>query len=77
MRNEFKEEPENSVRSQPFARNGIHTLLHDVTKEWYVIRWYDAISSVADNLFVIADGYINQVWSREGLVRHGYLRSEE
>ena len=38
---------------------------------------YDAISSVADNLFVIADGYTNQVRSREDLVRHGYLRVEE
>ena len=38
---------------------------------------YDAISSVADNLFVIADGYTNQVRSREDLVRHGYLRKEE
>ena len=38
---------------------------------------YDAISKVADNLFVIADGYTNQVRSREDLVRHGYLRAEE
>ena len=37
---------------------------------------YDAISSVADNLFVIADGYTNQVRCREDLVRHGYLRAE-
>ena len=35
---------------------------------------YDAISSVADNLFVIADGYTNPVRSRKDLVRHGYLR---
>lgn len=35
---------------------------------------YDAISSVADNLFVIADGYTSPVRSREDLVRHGYLR---
>ena len=37
---------------------------------------YDAISSVADNLFVIADGYTNPVRCREDLVRHGYLRPE-
>ncbi len=37
---------------------------------------YDAISTVADNLFVIADGYTNQVLSREDLVRHGYLMAE-
>lgn len=35
---------------------------------------YDAISKVADNLFVIADGYTNPVISQEDLVRHGYLR---
>ena len=38
---------------------------------------YDAISSVADNLFVIADGYTNPVRSREDLVRHGYLMAKE
>ena len=37
---------------------------------------YDAISTVADNLFVIADGYTNPVQSREDLVRHGYLMAE-
>ena len=30
-------------------------------------------ASGADNLFVIADGYTNQVRCREDLVRHGYL----
>ena len=35
---------------------------------------YEAISSVADNLFVIADGYTNLVRTREDLVRQGYLR---
>ena len=35
---------------------------------------YDAISTVADNLFVISDGYTSQVQSRDDLVRHGYLR---
>ena len=34
---------------------------------------YDAISSIADNLFVIADGYTSPVRCREDLVRHGYL----
>lgn len=35
---------------------------------------YDAISSVADNLFVISDGYTAPVHSRDDLVRFGYLR---
>ena len=34
---------------------------------------YEAISKVADNLFVIADGRTFPVESREDLVRHGYL----
>lgn len=38
---------------------------------------YEAISSVTDNLFVIADGYTSPVQCREDLVRHGYLRAEE
>ena len=38
---------------------------------------YDAISTVADDLFVIADGYTNLVRCREDLVRHGYLTSKE
>ena len=37
---------------------------------------YDAISTVADNLFVIADGYTFPVAQREDLVRHGYLRPQ-
>lgn len=37
---------------------------------------YDAISTVADDLFMIADGYTFPVTRREDLVRHGYLRPE-
>ena len=37
---------------------------------------YEAISKVADNLFVIADGYTFPVEGREDLVRHGYLHPE-
>ena len=46
----------------------------------YLVKQFrdrDAISSVADNLFVIADGYTSPVRSREDLVRHGYLRAED
>ena len=32
--------------------------------------------NLSDEPFVIADGYTNQVRSREDLVRHGYLRAE-
>ena len=34
---------------------------------------YDAISAVADRLFVLSDGYTHPVESRDDLVRHGYL----
>ena len=34
---------------------------------------YEAISTVADNLFVLADGYTAPVESRDDLVRYGYL----
>jgi ABC-type multidrug transport system ATPase subunit len=34
---------------------------------------YDAISAVADHLFVLSDGYTHPVESRDDLVRHGYL----
>ena len=37
---------------------------------------YEAISTVADNLFVLADGYTAPVESRDDLVRHGYLSPE-
>jgi ABC-type multidrug transport system ATPase subunit len=37
---------------------------------------YEAISTVADNLFVLADGYTAPVESRDDLVRYGYLRPE-
>ena len=33
----------------------------------------EAISAVADRLFVLSDGYTHPVESREDLVRHGYL----
>ena len=37
-------------------------------------HYYDARSSVADNLFVISDGYTAPVYSCDDLVRFGYLR---
>ena len=37
---------------------------------------YEAISTVADNLFVLADGYTAPVETREDLVRYGYLSPE-
>ena len=34
---------------------------------------YEAISTVADQLFVLSDGYTHPVESRDDLVRYGYL----
>ena len=35
---------------------------------------FDAITTVAGNLFIISDGYTHPVQGREDLVRYGYLR---
>ena len=61
----------------PVSIEAVQELIRERRKNHGIIvtdHNYEAISSVADNLFVIADGYTNQVHSREDLVRHGYLR---
>lgn len=61
----------------PVSIEAVQELIRERRKDHGIIvtdHNYEAISSVADNLFVIADGYTNQVHSREDLVRHGYLR---
>lgn len=61
----------------PVSIESVQELIRERSKDHGIIvtdHNYEAISSVADNLFVIADGYTNQVHSREDLVRHGYLR---
>ena len=61
----------------PVSIEGVQKLIHERRADHGIIvtdHNYDAISKVADNLFVIADGYTSPVHSREDLVRHGYLR---
>ncbi len=61
----------------PVSIESVQELIRERSKDHGIIvtdHNYEAISSVADNLFVIADGYTNQVLSREDLGRHGYLR---
>ena len=61
----------------PVTIESVQELIRERSKDHGIIvtdHNYEAISSVADSLFVIADGYTNQVHSREDLVRHGYLR---
>ena len=71
------------ILDEPFAQidpvsiDAVTALIRERCKDHGIIvtdHNYEAISSVADNLFVIADGYTNPVRSREDLVRHGYLR---
>lgn len=60
------------ILDEPFTR--VDPVNVDEVKALIRDHNYDALSSVADNLFVIADGYTNPVRCREDLVRHGYLR---
>ena len=73
------------ILDEPFTQvdpvniDEVKALIRERSKDHGIIvtdHNYDAISSVADNLFVIADGYTNPVQCREDLVRHGYLRAE-
>ena len=64
----------------PVNINDVKAMIRERAEDHGVIvtdHNYDVITTVADNLFVIADGYTNPVRSREDLVRHGYLRPEE
>lgn len=64
----------------PVSIDRVKALIRERSKDHGIIitdHNYDAISSVADNLFVIADGYTNPVQCRDDLVRHGYLRALE
>ena len=61
----------------PVSIDEVKALIRDRSRDHGIIitdHNYEAISSVADNLFVISEGYTNPVHSREDLVRHGYLR---
>ena len=71
------------ILDEPFSQidpvniEAVQQLIREKAKDHGIIitdHNYDAISSVADNLFVIADGYTAPVHSREDLVRYGYLR---
>ncbi len=60
----------------PVSIDEVKALIRERSKDHGIIvtdHNYDAISSVADDLFVIADGYTNLVRCREDLVRYGYL----
>ena len=74
------------ILDEPFTQvdpvniDEVKALIRERSKDHGIIvtdHNYDAISSVADNLFVISDGYTSPVRCREDLVRHGYLRAED
>ena len=78
-------EGEFCILDEPFSQispNHIETvqqMIRDKSREKGIIvtdHNYEAISTVTDNLFVIADGYTFPVESRDDLVRHGYLHPE-
>ena len=63
----------------PVSIDEVQSLIRERSRDHGIIvtdHNYDAISTVADNLFVIADGYTNPVQCRDDLVRHGYLKAE-
>ena len=70
------------ILDEPFSQidpiniEAVQVLIRERSRDHGIIvtdHNYDAISKVADNLFVIADGYTSPVHSRDDLVRHGYL----
>ena len=78
-------EGEFCILDEPFSQvdpvhvEAVRQMIRDKSREKGIIvtdHNFEAISQVADNLFVIADGYTFPVESREDLVRHGYLRPE-
>ena len=71
------------ILDEPFTQvdpvniDEVKALIRERSKDHGIIvtdHNFDAISSIADNLFVIAEGYTFPIRSREDLVRHRYLR---
>ena len=70
------------ILDEPFSQidpvhiEAVQRLIREKSREKGIIvtdHNYDAISTVADQLFVLSDGYTHPVESRDDLVRHGYL----
>ena len=70
------------ILDEPFSQidpvhiEAVQRLIRDKSREKGIIvtdHNYDAISAVADQLFVLSDGYTHAVESRDDLVRYGYL----
>ena len=70
------------ILDEPFTQvdpvniDEVKALIRERSKDHGIIvtdHNYDAISTVADRLFVLSEGYTHPVESRDDLVRHGYL----
>ena len=70
------------ILDEPFSQidpvqiEAVQQLIREKSREKGIIvtdHHYDAISSVADRIFVLSDGYTHPVENREDLVRNGYL----
>ena len=70
------------ILDEPFSQidpvhiEAVQQLIREKSREKGIIvtdHNYEAISTVADRLFVLSDGYTHPVESRDDLVRYGYL----
>ena len=70
------------ILDEPFSQidpvhiEAVQRLIREKSREKGIIvtdHNYEAISTVADQLFVLSDGYTHPVENRDDLVRHGYL----
>ena len=70
------------ILDEPFSQidpvliEAVQRLIREKSREKGIIvtdHNYDAISAVADQLFVLSDGYTHPVERRDDLVRYGYL----
>ena len=70
------------ILDEPFSQidpvhiEAIQRLIREKSREKGIIvtdHNYEALSTVADQLFVLSDGYTHPVESRDDLVRYGYL----
>ena len=73
------------ILDEPFSQidpvhiEAVQRLIREQSREKGIIvtdHNYEAISTVADQLFVLSDGYTHPVESRDDLVRYGYLHPQ-
>ena len=55
------------------ALEKLHQLGGEISESKIVPSMYEAIMQVADDLFLLRDGYTFPIKSREELIHHGYI----